>query len=293
MVRSKICFIFLIMLLFLCLPLWCYGEENDKKTASEALPLYEYGVIGIASTIPHYRGSDESQNYYFPLPYFIYRGERLKANREGLRGIFWRTERFQTEMSISGNPPVSDDNEAREGMPGLDALLEVGPALRYYFWDYGERDSFYLQANVRAAFSFGFDDGIDSDYQGFTSGLSMTYLNSKLLSDYSTRFHVSCGIQFGDEKLHSFFYEVEPEYATAERDEFEAEGGYSGFHVSGSIVKEFSSKFWFSLYGRWLNNSGTAYEDSSLMREDNNYIFGAMITWKIGESEELEIRPNL
>jgi len=264
------------------------AEQKEAKSSAELLPLYEYGLIGIGSTIPHYRGSDESQNYYFPLPYFIYRGEWLKANREGLRGIFWRTERFQSELSISGNPPVSDDNRAREGMPDLDALLELGPALRYYIWNYGERDTLYFQANLRAAFSVGFDDGVDSAYQGLTSGISASYHNSKLFHSQNIRFHVDAGLQFSDEKLHSYFYEVEEEYATESRAAFDAKGGYTGFHLAGSILKEFTPKLWFGAYARWLNNSRIANKDSPLMREENNYLFGITLIWKIGESEERE-----
>jgi outer membrane protein len=264
------------------------AEQEGKKPEKEPLPLYEYGLIGVASTLPDYRGSDETQNYYFPLPYFIYRGEWLKANREGIRGIFWRTERFQTEISLSGNPPVSDDNKAREGMDELDALLEMGPALRYYFWNYGERDTFFLQANVRAAVSAGFDDGVDMRYQGITSGMSLSYHNSRLFRKQKVRFHVNAGLQFSDDKLHSYFYEVDEKYATDTRAAFDAQGGYTGAHLSGSILKEFSSRFWLGAYGRWLNNSGTANEDSPLMREDNNYILGLMAVWKIGESESRE-----
>lgn len=265
-----------------------YAQKEVELSEPELLPRYEYGVIGIASTLPHYRGSDESTNYYFPVPYFIYRGEWFKANREGLRGIFWRSKRFTTEISLSGNPPVSDDNEAREGMDELDAIIEIGPALRFYFRDDGEWNSFYMQANVRATTSIGFDDGVDTAYQGFTSGLTITYLNSTLLKEQKIRFHVNGGLKFSSSEFNKYFYEVAPEFATDQRTSYEAEGGYGGLHLSGSIVKEFGSKFRVGVYGRWLNNSGTVYEDSPLMREDNNYVLGAMLIWKIGESEERE-----
>lgn len=265
-----------------------YAGQEVEPPESQLLPLYEYGVIGIASTLPHYRGSDESTNYYFPLPYFIYRGEWFKANREGVRGIFWRSKRFTTEISLSGNPPVSDDNQAREGMDELDALVEIGPALRFYFWDAGEWNSFYMQANVRAATSFGFDDGLDAAYQGYTSELSMTYLNATLLKRQNIKFHLNGGFKFSDSEFHSYFYDVSSEFATADRAEYHADGGYSGMHVSGSIQKEISAKLRFGVYGRWANNNGTVYKDSPLMLEDNNYILGAMLVWKIGESEEKE-----
>lgn len=279
--------------IFLLLLIMVWPHQSLAETSvsmDEALPLYEYGVVAVAASLPHYRGSDESQGYLFPLPYFAYRGERLKASRDGLRGIFWRNKRFETDLSLSGNPPVSSDNDAREGMPELDALIEMGPALRFYFLEYGERDSFFLQTNLRAAVSLGFDDGLDMEYQGYTSELSLVYRNSQLLKEENLRFHLNTGFQFSDTELHSYFYEVKDEYGTSKREPFKVKGGYTGFQLSGSLLKEFTPKLWFSLYGRWLNNSGVAYRNSPLVQVDNNYIIGTMVIWKFGESEKRERR---
>lgn len=270
------------------LPPTCLGQSDDSVREREKLPLWEVGVVGIAAHLPHYRGSDEYKTYAFPLPYFIYRGEYVKANRDGVRGIFWRNERFETDISLSGNPPVSDDNEAREGMPELNGLVEIGPALRYYFHEYGERDSLFAQANVRAAFSFGFDSGLDVEHEGYITDLSFVYRNSKLLKKYATRFHVNTGVQFADENLHSFFYSVSPEYVTPAREYYEAEAGYGGFQFSGSIVKELTPKFFVTLYGKWMNVNGAVFEDSPLVRRANNFAISTMLVWKFGESKEQE-----
>ena len=262
------------------------AEETTPE--KEKLPLYEYGVVGIAAQLPHYRGSDEYSTYAFPLPYFIYRGEKIKANRDGVRGIFWRNEKFQTDISLSGNPPVNDDNEAREGMGELDGLIEVGPALRYYFYDNGERDSFFLQWNVRAGFSFGFDSGVDITYQGMISDFAVVYRNDTLLRDQNMRFHLKTGPQFGDNEIHSYFYEVGEEFVTQNREQYSAEAGYGGWQISGSILKELTPKFWLSFYGRYINSSGAAFEDSPLVLTRNNYVIGTLLLWKFGESEEFE-----
>lgn len=254
----------------------------------EKLPLYEYGVVAIAARLPHYRGSDEYSSYAFPLPYFIYRGKRIKANRDGVRGIFWRSKHFETDLSMSGNPPVSDDNEARSGMGELDGLVEIGPALRYYFYEYSERESFFLQWNIRAGFSFAFDGGMDVTYQGLISDWALVYRNASLFRDENIRFQLNTGPQFGDNEFHSYFYEVAPQYVTETRSQYNGEAGYAGWQVSGSILKQLTAKFWISLYGRYMNSSGAAFEDSPLVETTNNYVIGTLFLWKFGESEQLE-----
>jgi len=279
------CIVTVFFLLMTLVP--CTGAEPVSE--KEKLPLYEYGVVGLATQLPHYRGSDEYSTYAFPLPYFVYRGEKIKANRDGVRGIFWRNAHFQTDISLSGNPPVSDDNDARYGMGELDGLVEIGPALRYYFYDYGERESFFLQWNIRAGFSFGFDSGLDVSYQGLISDCSLVYRNASLFRDQNIRFSMKTGPQFSDSELHSYFYEVSEQYVTATRGQYTAEAGYGGWQVSGSILKELTPKFWLSFYGRYINSSGAAFEDSPLVETTDNYVVGTMLLWKFGESEALEL----
>src|SRR5205085_11463785 len=63
-------------------------------------PLWEAGIGVAALGLPDYRGSDQSRFYAFPLPYFVYRGEIVKADRQGLRGIFFKTDRIDLNMSV-------------------------------------------------------------------------------------------------------------------------------------------------------------------------------------------------
>ncbi len=263
----------------------CIGASAVPQ--EEKLPLYEYGIVGLAAHYPHFTGSDEYQTYAFPLPYFVYRGEIIRADRDGIRGIFWRYKQFETDISLAGNPPAGDNN-ARKGMEDLHALGEGGPALNYYFFDYGERDSFFFQTTLRAAFSFDFDNGLAVEHEGYVSDISVIYRDSRIFREKKIRFHASSGIRFADAAMHRYFYDVPLADVTPNRRYYEAEGGYGGLQVSGSITKELTRSFWVSCYGRWVNIDGAAYEDSPLVSTHNNYIVGAMLIWKIGESEKLE-----
>lgn len=277
------------LLVGLSAALWCSGVYASESSAPplEKLPLYEYGIVGLGATIPHYTGSDEYQVYAFPTPYFVYRGEVLKADREGIRGIFWQSKRVEMDISMSGNPPAGD-NKAREGMDDLNALGEIGPAINFYFYEYGERDSLFLQADLRAAFSFDFEDGLDMGYEGYVSDLTLIYRESRVFKEEKIRFHLSTGIRLADAEMHSYFYDVARDEITANRQYYKADGGYSGLQLSGSITKELTSSFWVSAYGRWINSNGAVFEDSPLVDTHNNYIVGAMLVWKWGESETLE-----
>ena len=265
------------------------GENASFIENDEELPLWEFGVTAVGARLPHYIGSDEYENYLYPLPYVIYRGDILRADREGVRGIFYKGEKFETSLSLWGNPPVSDKNEARQGMPELDAIGEIGPALRYYFYRRGWQDHLYLQAAWRTAFSFGFNGGLDldMDYQGWHSSVDLSYHNKTMIDGRKLSIYIKGGFHFADSKYNNYFYGVPSQYATSLREPYEADGGYAGFSLSSSLFKEITSRFSIGCYARWNNLDGTVIEDSALVRKKNNYAIGALAVWKLAESSKL------
>ena len=264
------------------------GAENTRtEVREELLPLWELGVMGLGARLPHYPGSDEYRSYLFPLPYFVYRGKVVRANRDGLRTIFYRSGGFETSLSFFGNPPVPDSNEAREGMGGLDAVGEAGPALRYFFYEYGERDSLYLQANLRGAVSADFDQFIDLRWRGVRGELSVILRNNRWLARYNSRVSFNTGISFADSDLNNYFYEVGEKDSTAARPEYHSSGGYGGAHIATSLVTEITPSFWLGGYLRLNNLSGAVFADSPLVKQENNWVMGAMLIWVISRSETL------
>ena len=264
------------------------GEENGTGE----LPLWEVGLFGGAGRLPHYRGSDEYKTYYLPLPFLIYRGEVFRANREGVKSIFWENERIETGLSMSGNPPVADDNRAREGMPELGAIGEIGPMLKGYLRDRRNPNPLYAVAAVRMAISVDPDD-FDTAHEGFRGDLRLVYRNYTWLEKWKVVFGLSAAVDFADAESQRYFYEVEPRYATAERPAYSPEGGYSGFSLSANATKSLNSRLKLGVYYRWDNLAGSSYEDSPLVQAENNHIVGAALIWNIHRSEKKSSHSSL
>jgi outer membrane scaffolding protein for murein synthesis (MipA/OmpV family) len=261
-------------------PNWVYGQPRPEK------PLWEVVLFNGAAKVPHYRGADEHEWYVLPLPYLIYRGEFIRANRGGVRGVFFDSEHFETSISLSGVPPV-DDNDAREQMPDLDAIFEIGPSLKYHPFGRGYIDSFYLKLAARAAFSLGFDGGVDISYQGLKYGLNLIYFNKSLFENFDLGFGLNAGIDFSNSELHSYYYDVPDKYVRPDRPFYKSDSGYSGVSLAGSVLKKLNDRFSIGFYSRWENLNGAVYKDSPLVKKDNNFTVGAALIWKIIESKKL------
>ena len=100
------------------LALWGFWLPDGALCGEK--PLWELGVGVAALRMPDYRGSDEYRYYLLPYPYFIYRGDILRVDRERISGRIFETDRFLLDVSLNGSVPVkSSDNPDRQEMPDL------------------------------------------------------------------------------------------------------------------------------------------------------------------------------
>ncbi len=261
----------------------------DTAPTSEPImkPLWEVGIFNFVSSIPDYRGADESTIYAFPLPYLIYRGKHLRATREGVRGIFYQDRHFETSISASGNPPVNKDNQARAGMPELDAIGELGPSVKWFFLGRDPLDKLYLQVSARAAASIGFGSGPQMAYRGIAAGLDAVYFNQSRWRDIGLKYRFAAGVSAGDAGYHRYFYQVAPDYATPERPAYRADAGYGGFSLSASMQYEIARHVSIGFYTRWDNLDGAAFADSPLVKAKDNFVVGAALILKPWSSAKL------
>ena len=249
--------------------------------AAEEKPLWEAG-LGLATvSFPAYRGSDQRSQFLLPSPYFVYRGEFLKADREGMRAELFESNRLELTVSGALSPPASsDDILARAGMPDLDANIEFGPQVNVKLWQ-GEQPGRQLKLllPLRAAFT------LNKRFQSIG-----WVLHPKLNLDVGSlpalpgwNIGLQAGALFGDRRQHQYFYGVDNAYATADRPAYEARGGFAGMQYLVGVSKRYE-KHWVGAFLRYDNLSGASFADSPLVRTRNYVAAGVAISWMLGES---------
>jgi MipA family protein len=250
--------------------------------ADDELPLWEAGAGVAAIDFPDYRGSDERTTYLLPFPYVVYRGEFLKADRDRVRGLFFRSDRIELNISVSGSVPVdSSENSARRGMPDLDPTAEIGPSLELALYR-GPGDDLRLDLRlpVRAVIASDFSLVYDVGWV-FEPQLNLDLRNTALGEDW--KIGLALGPLFGDRRYHGYFYGVAPQYANATRDAYAAPGGYGGVQAIGALSRRFPG-YWIGAFARWDTLRGAAFEASPLVRRDQSFSIGVAVAWMLGES---------
>jgi outer membrane protein len=264
-----------------------HTQAEDTSQGTEARrgdPLWEIGVIGGGGTLPDYPAADQNHARGLALPYAVYRGPVLRVGDGGIiRGKLIDTSRIEFNLALDGSFPAdSEDNEAREGMPDLDTLLEAGPRLIFKFlppdWDQE------LNASIAARAVFSTDLPINWRYQGFVINPRLSYGDERF-HEGRLRLGASIGPLFGFGGLNRYFYEVQPQFARPGRREYDADGGYIGTELSLSVSwLPFSRVRLFSAMQLGYFN-GSANENSPLHRDDLNLAAGAGLRLAIFQSE--------
>lgn len=263
-------------------------DINPDNLDKEVLPLYEIGLGAGWASIPHYPASDDSNEYYFPFPYFVYRGNVLRADRQGVRALFYETPDMEVNFSFDGTPPVdSSKDDARRGMDNMDALLEVGPAVRYKLWDdFGQNLS--VNVPVRFATAVG---GHGLEYEGILFNPQLRYSNNRVY-DKNTRFVATLGPKFAYNGLNDFYYTVEPQFQTATRPTYFAEDGYIGTEASFGSFYSFLPDVNLFFGASFTYNGGNINENSPLYRQDYDYRLATGFIYSLYKSEEKNVVPK-
>ncbi len=249
---------------------------------AEQKPLWEAGIGLGYLTFPDYRGSDQSENLFLPVPYFVYRGDYLQADRGGMRGILYRSEHVTIKLSVNATIPVdSEDNEARKGMPDLKSTFQVGPSFELAIWESLDRNT---KLDLRMPLRFPFT--IESNPQG----VGWIYLPRLNLHQKNALGHPGLNLGFGvgpiyaDTTYHDYFYSVDAEYVTEDRPFYKAKSGPSGTQWFLSASKRFD-QIWFGAYIRYDTLSGASFKDSPLVRKTSSLTGAIGFAWVIGQSK--------
>lgn len=254
---------------------------SSTVNAAEERPLWEVGGGVAAFSFPAYRGSDQTNNFLMPVPLFTYHGDFLKADRQGIRGSFFDSDRLDLTLSMALSAPASSkDVTARAGMPDLNATFEIGPELDVTFWRSANRARFVkLLLPLRTGITL---QGSPRDIGWvFHPKLNMDITDIPGMPGWNLG--TLAGPLFGDKRQHAYYYSVNSQYATADRRAYDAKAGYAGMQYLVALSKRFP-KYWFGSFLRYDNLSGATFADSPLVRQKDYVAAGVAITWILGES---------
>lgn len=252
---------------------------------AESLPLWELGAGVTVLGFPDYRGSDERQTWVLPFPYIVYRGEYLQADERRMRGLFFKTDRMEVDVSFNGSVPVdSGENGARRGMPDLDATLEIGPALNLMLARSDDRKTrIELRLPVRAVLAS------DFTYARQVGWVFQPHLNADVddpLGFAGWKLGLLAGPLFSDKRYNRYFYAVEPAFATATRPAYSASGGYAGTQLITALSKRYGD-WWIGGFLKWDTLNGAEFENSPLVREKQSFAGGFAIARVFGKSKTM------
>lgn len=249
---------------------------------TEIRPLWEVGAGFAAIDFPVYRGSNERKFYLLPVPYFAYNGEVLQVNRERVRGLIFKRDRLEMDVSVNGSVPARGA-KARQGMPDLDPTLELGPSLNFHLlYSEDKRNTFDMRMPLRAV--------IASDFSHFrhTGWLFQPQLNLDFHDIDHSGWNIGLvgGVIYSDKHYHGYFYNVEQQYATAERPAYTASGGYAGTQFIFAFNKRHEG-YWTGGFMKWDSLKGAVFADSPLVRSKEYFTVGFAITWVLDKSDKL------
>jgi len=245
---------------------------------------FEFGVGLGAVDFPAYDGAAEKRQLVLPFPYFVIRSRFLDADHDQVRGKLLRSDDWSLDVDFGGNVDVSSsDTKERQGMPDLDWLGEVGPALRYHLWRGGPGDGmdFVLPARVAASVhGLAFHHrGSDSDPRlewhrtWFQAGEDRLILDA----DFSAR--------FVDRGYAGYYYGVTPQYATAARPAYDAPGGYGGWSAQTGVSWHVGDM----VYGAFIEHTslhGARFQSSPLVGDAGGWSFGVAIAWVLQRKQD-------
>jgi hypothetical protein len=292
--RAAVAAPLLAVFLLAATPVFLLAEEPPKPTSAAAEagppargrtePLWEIGAVGGGGWLPDYPAAGQNHWNGIALPYAIYRGDFLQLGERGIvRGLLVDASNFEFDLSAGAAFPVdSSDNRAREGMPNLDTLFELGPKLIYKFLPRGTGHELDLSLAARAVIS---TDIVNWRYQGVVINPGLTWRDERFL-DGDLRLVASLNPLFGLDGLNSYFYRVSPSESRADRPAYNADPGYIGTELT--LGASWSPWERVRLFGGIVPGyyKGSANEDSPLYRDNFTIAVGGGLRVKLFQSEQ-------
>jgi outer membrane protein len=255
--------------------------QEIPAEAHPELPLWEAGLFGFGYTQPAYPGAEDRTRAALGLPYVIYRGQYLRAERGsvGVRALM--TPRIEMDVGFAASlGSSSSDVAVRRGMTDLGTMIEFGPRLKINLGDVSSgRSDTRLQFPLREVID------ISNGFRSNGVAFEPQWVTDKRLPD---RWFISInlGALFGDKELNDTYYGVTPAEATPTRPSYTARSGLialrAGLYASHPLTSDVRL---FCIF-RLESLAGAANADSPLVRRNTGWSAGIGLAWTLGRSEQ-------
>ena len=249
----------------------------DDQEAPAPKPSLELGVGVGAIRFPDYPGSEEQRGLVLPFPYVVLHSKYLDVNRDRVRGKLLAGGRLSLDVDFGGSVAVdSSRDRERAGMPDLDWMGEVGPALRYRIWESdGEDTRLEGVLPVRKAVSA---KGFDLHDRGWTVDPRIEIDHMIGSDNHYVSLDAGLSVLRADQKYYDYIYGVAPQYATPTRPAYAPDGGYGGYTLSlGMSVRR--DEVIYGAFLRYNNMHGAVFADSPLVSRLHETSFGFAVSW--------------
>lgn len=256
---------------------WLTAHASEAARAGPA--LWEVGGFALGVTQQAYPGSDTQLSRVLALPYVVYRGKWLRADREtlGLRAI--KTDRLELDLGFAGSFGGGDDEiEARRGMRELGTLVELGPRLKLRLGEAPWGGRWRAELPLRGVFDLN-DRG---SYRGMAFEPRLLFERS---STSGWRYTTGVSVIVADRRLAGDFYGVGPADATPWRPAYEARAGLVATRLSLSATRSLGSNWRVFGVARLDTVQGAANEASPLVRKKNGASLGLGLTYTFARSQ--------
>ena len=260
--------------------LGCFtGLTSAQETA---LPLWEAGVFATTLSTPAYPASTDRTGRALVLPFFIYRGEILRADRGTLGARVVHTDDVEVDVGFAASLPAnSNDVSARAGMDDLGTLIEFGPRLKATIARPTQGSRVRFDLPVRTVLEV--NGGVRS--QGFAVEPEINLEVRDLYAGW--RLSTAASLIIGDARLNQYFYGVPTNFATAQRPTYEAQAGLIGTRLSVSTAKSLTRDLRVFAFARHENYQGSANRNSPLYLQTTGNSAGLGLMWTLGRSSEM------
>lgn len=252
---------------------------QTAPSAEPAQPLWEIGIGSVAASQPAYPGAGTNTNRVVALPFFIYRGEVVRADQDtvGLRAL--KTPRYELDLGFSASLGSSpNDVPERIGMANIGTLVEFGPRLKINLGDVSQgRSGVRLDLPLRGVF--------DLSNSFANRGISFEpQLSFDVPLPGGWRGGVGLSAIFGSQKLNETFYTVTAAEALANRPAYTAQAGLLSTRASFGASKKLTPDLRVLGFVRLDSVAGAANSDSSLITKTTGASVGVGLAYTFGRS---------